>query len=136
MPKIGGCLKTCKKFVLLLFFVALVFFSLFLYGEAPTRLFSYNFRGFPSVVPPKGLSLKSFSSSYSVFLLFSFCLPFQDSMFSLLLSINPILEDIFGGLFHLSFRLPFPLFMFACFFVTHFPNIPFFKTNLPSFLAV
>ena len=34
------------------------------------------------------------------------------------------------------FFLPFPFLMFACFFQTNFPNIPFLKSNLLSFLAV
>ena len=34
------------------------------------------------------------------------------------------------------FLLPFPFLVFACFFQTNFPNIPFLKSNLLSFLAV
>ena len=41
-----------------------------------------------------------------------------------------------GGFFYLSYLLPFPLLIFAGFFETSFANIPSFKTNLLSFLAV
>ena len=96
----------------------------------PTILEVLNF------VPPKGLSLKSFFSPYSVFFFgFPFCLPFQNSIFLCFLSINPHFENIISFGFILFF-LPFPFLMFACFFGRNFPNIPFFKPRLLSFLAV
>ena len=87
-------------------------------------------------VPPTGLSLQSFFSSYSVF--FSFCFPMQNSIvFFSFLSINLFIGKHYYFCFFLFFfLLPFPLLMFACFIETDFPNIPFLKPNLLSFLAV
>ena len=70
-------------------------------GLFPSILVAFLFRY------PKGLSLKSFSSSNSDFFLFSFCLPFQKSIF--LLAFCPSTSFwktvTLGGLFCLSFCL-------------------------------
>ena len=118
-----------------------LFLSLFFWGgEGPKKkVISYSLRGFSSFVPPKGLSLKSFSSSYSlfslVFLLFSF--PFKNPYFSLFFVHEPLfVRHYFGMFLQFFFVLPFPLFMFACFIETDLSNIPIFKTNLRWFLVV
>ena len=80
-----------QKGVFVLFFLyfwCLVFFALcscsLFFENAPKRLFSCNSRGLSFFVPPKGMSLKSFSS-YSVFFLACLCFPFQKfHLFSLL----------------------------------------------------
>ena len=86
-------------------FLLSLYFCSFLFGKAPERLFSCSFRGFSSFVPPKGLSLKSFSSSHSVFfLVFLLSSLSKFHSFLCLLSINPFLEYIhFVGFFCLSF---------------------------------
>ena len=78
--------------------------------------------------------LNCFFSSYFVF--FCFCLPFQKSIFSLLFVHQPLFttDSLWG--FFFFFCLPFPFLMFACLFETNFPNIPFLKPKLLSFLAV
>ena len=82
-------------------------------------------------------SLKSFSSSYSVFSLSFFCHPFPNSIFFFVfLSINPFLDDLLlvgSSVFH---YLPFPLLMFACCFETNFPNLLFLQTQLALILVV
>ena len=143
ITKIGGCLPKCKKvffWYVFGFWVVLFFFSVFLcfcFEKGPKRLFSCNFRVFLFYsVPPTGLSLKSvFFSSYSVFLFFlsslvkiHFSFPFCPS--------TPFWEHSYLGFLLFFFLLPFPFLMFACFFETNFPNIPFWKPKLLSFLAV
>ena len=128
LQNIGGCLLTCKKvFLCFLFFGALVLFSLlvfFLGGQAPKRLFSCNFRGSSSFVPPVGLSLRSFSSSYSfIFLVFLVSPVSKFHIFLCCLSINPFLKTFLVSSIFLL--LPFPLLMFACLFKRNFPNVPF-----------
>ena len=82
---------------------------------------------------PKGRSLKSLFSSYSVFFLvfllsvFPFKIPF-----SLFLSSNPLWET-FGGI---TMSLFFSFVNVCLFFETNFPNIPFLKPKLLSCLAV
>ena len=141
LPKIGGCLPTFKKAVflfVLLCFGALVFslFLFFLGKKAPKRLVSCNFRGFSSFVPPKGLSLKSFSSSYSVFPCFAFLLPQNSIFFLCVLSINPLLENILFWQVFFYHYLTSPLLMFCLFFERNIPNIHHLKTNLLSFSAI
>ena len=137
------CLPTCiVLFFIVLFFCCLVFFSKFFYLEkAPQRLFSCNFKLFFLFYIPKRLVFKILLFFLFYFLIrFSFCLPFQNSMFCFL-SINTILENtiIFGFFFFFFlsyFFLRFPFLIFACFFQTNFPNIPFVKPKLLSFLVV
>ena len=97
-----------------------------------------QFWRFSNFVPPKGLSLKSFFSSYSVFFFgFPFCLPFKMPLFSFRFFVHqPFFRkhSWFWFLLFLCF-LAFPFLMFACFIETIFPNIPFFKPRLLSFLA-
>ena len=96
--KIGGCLPACKK-VFLLFL--LFSFVLDFLEKAPKKVISCNFRGFSSLVPPKGLSLRSFSSSYSffflVFLLLSSLSKFH--VFFISCPSTPFWKILFGGFF-------------------------------------
>ena len=93
---------------------------------APKRYFPASLEVLFYFVPPKGLSLKSFFSSYSViFSLFSLCHPFQILWF---LSINPILET-FLGFFFCHYFLPFPLLMLACFLRRTFLASPFWNPS-------
>ena len=86
-------------------------------GYFPAILESFFF-----FVSPKGLSLKSLFSSYSVF--FSGCpfvFPFKTPFFLCFLSINPVYWKTLIFLVSLSFFfLPFPFLMFACLFQTTF----------------
>ena len=138
-----GCLPKCKKvffwYVYFLLFGGFVFVACVLVlcfvKKASKRLVSCNFRGFVSILFPQKACLKVFL--FFLFCFFCFCLPFQNSILSLcFLAISPFLENIniFG--FFLFLFLVFPFLMFACFFQTNFPNIPFLKSNLLSFLAV
>ena len=133
-----------KGFFLICFFVVFWWFCFLLpvfwflcFVKSPKRLFSCNFRGFLSILFPQKACLKVF-----LFFLFCFfccfCLPFQNSILSLcFLAISPFLENInIFGFFFFFFFLLFPFLMFACCFQTNFPNIPFLKSNLLSFLAV
>ena len=143
LPKIEVVCQNAKRsffgmfffcFLVVLFFVACVLVLVFC-KKGPKRLFSCNFRGFLSILFPQKACLKVFL--FFLFCFFCFCLPFQNSILSLcFLAISPFLENIniFG--FFLFLFLAFPFLMFACFFQTNFPNIPFLKSNLLSFLAV
>ena len=88
-------------------------FCFFFWGvflqKGPKRLYSCNFKGFIYFVPLKGLPLKSFFSSYSVFS-FGFLLPsLSKSIFSLLFVRQPSFLKIF--LFWVSF-------IFSCLFLS------------------
>ena len=95
IPNTGGCLPTCKKvFFLFVFFVVwwfwfslCVFFSLV--GKTPKGYFPAILESF-SLLSPKGLSLKSFFFLFCFLFWFSFCLPFQNSIFSLLFVHEPL----------------------------------------------
>ena len=89
IPKIGGCLPTCKKvfFVcVFLLFGGLVFFFVcfifFVWKNAPKNYFRAIFEYFFFFLSPEGLSLESFFSSYSVFSSgFPFVFPFKTPAF-------------------------------------------------------
>ena len=49
---------------------------------------------------------------------------------------TPFYRRLFVGFLFFFFCLPFPFLRFACLFDTNFPNIPFLKSNVLSFLAV
>ena len=121
LPKIGGCLPTCKKVSLFSFVSGGFVFSLCFVRfckSPPKKAISCNLKVFP-LFTPKGLSLKSFSSSYSVFALFAFCLPFQNSIFFFgFCPSTHFLKTFFlggGGFFRLSF---FCLFLCECVLVS------------------
>ena len=140
--KIGGGLPECKK----VFFSSLFgfgglffFFSVFLWfcfvPNSPKWLFSCIFRGFLSILFPQKACLKGFL--FFLFCFFCFCLPFQKSIFVFsFCPSTPFNKTLFVGFLLFFFCLSFPFLSFACLFDTNFPNIPFLKSNLLSFLAV
>ena len=118
----------------LLLFGGFFFLCVFIFVWKKTkRLFTYSFRVF--FVSPKGLSLKSFFSSYSVFFSdFPFVFPFKTPFFVFVFCPSTPFGKTLIFLVSLSyFFLPFPFLTFACFFQTNFPNIPFLKPKLLSF---
>ena len=140
LPKIGGCLPTCKKALFFFFFLGgfVFFLCVFvrLFVKRPKKAIFLQFWRLFSILFPKGF-FKSFFSSYSVFYpCFPFVFPFKIPFFLCFLSSTPFGKHYCLLLFCLSFLLPFPLLMFACFIETNFPNIPFLKPKLLSFLAV
>ena len=91
------------------------------------------FRGFLSILFPQKAYLEVFL--FFPFCFFGFCLPFQNSIFLFAFCPStPFTEDSLWGFFSFSFACLF--LRFACLFDTNFPNIPFLKSNLLSFLAV
>ena len=125
--------KMQKAVFLVCFLVVLFFFSSVFLCLCPKKAIFLRFERFFYFCSPKGLSLKSFFSSYSVFF---FGFPFSRSYFSLLFVHQPLFrKHYYFGFLSFFFFLPFPFQMFACFFETNFPNIPFFKPRLLSFLA-
>ena len=143
LPKIEVVCQNAKRSFLVCFFFAFwwfcfllpVFWFLCFVEKAQKGYFPAISEVFCLFCSHKRPVLRCFFSSYFVF--FCFCLPFQNSILSLcFLAISPFLENIniFG--FFLFLFLAFPFLMFACFFQTNFPNIPFLKSNLLSFLAV
>ena len=84
-----------------------------------------QFERFLNFVPPKGLSLKSFFSSYSVFfLVFLFVIPFKIPFFLCFLSINPFVRKHYYFGFHVFFFFvvfPFPN---VCLFFEKFLTSP------------
>ena len=141
LPNIGACLPTCKKvffclflFVSWCFFFVLVCFVLFCLETAKKGYF-------PAIsvfcVPKRPAFKILLLFLFCLFSLLSLCPRFQNFiLFLLFLSINPFLENIISLVSSVFFWVPLPLFMFACFFQTNFPNIPFLKPRLFSFLAV
>ena len=141
--KIGGGLPECKKvFFWSLFWFwwfCFFFFSVFLWfcfvQNSPKWLFSCIFRGFLSILFPQKACLKVFV--FFPFCFFFFCLPFQETIFSLPFVHQPLFyKRLFVGFLFFFFCLPFPFLRFACLFDTNFPNIPFLKPNLLLFLAL
>ena len=79
--------------------------------------------------------LKCFFSSYFVF--FAFVFLFKNPFLYFLFVHQPLFyKRLFVGFLFFFFCLSFPFLRFACLFDTNFPNIPFLKSNLLSFLAV
>ena len=140
LPKIGGCLPTCKKvffclcfccLVVLFFFACIIFFDL--EKKKPNVLFLFF-----SFFVPKRLVFKILLFFLFYFLFwFSFCHPFQNSIFFFdICPSTPFWKTLIFCFFNLSFACLFPFLMFACFFQTNFPHIPFLKPKLLSFLVV
>ena len=116
-------------FVFLFFcvFCFLCVFVRFCLEKSHPKLFSCSFRVFVLLRVPKGLSLQSFFSSYSVlFPCFPVVLPFKVPFFLWLLSINPFLENICFCSFCLYFFVAFA-FVHVClvFFKQAFLTSPF-----------
>ena len=132
LPKIEVVCQNAKRsffgiffcFLVVLFFVACVLVLVFC-KKGPKGYFPAILEVFCLFCSHKRPVLRCFFSSYFVF--FCFCHPFQTSILSLcFLAISHFLENI-NIFWFLSFFffLPFPFLMFACFFQTNFPNIPF-----------
>ena len=129
-----GCLPKCKKvffwyvcfcFLVVLFFVACVLVLVFCKKKGPKRLFSCNFRGFLSILFPQKACLKVFL--FFLFCFFAFVFPFKTPFYPFAFWPSaPFWKTlIFLVSFFFFFFLLFPFLMFACFFQTNFPNIPF-----------
>ena len=108
------------------------------YKKGPKRLFSCNFRVFVlfcSPIRPVFKFLLFFLFCFLFLILLSSLAKFHFFLF--LFVHQPLFGNIIiFGLFCFSFSCLFPFLMFACFFETYFPNIPFLKLKLLSFLAV
>ena len=118
-------------FVVFIFF--LCFCAFVLYKIAQHGYFPVILEVFCLFCSPKRFVLKCF------FFLFCFLLLFSLSKihFSLLFVHQPLFrKDSLWGFLLFFFCLPFPFLMFACLFETNFPNIPFLKPKLLSFLVV
>ena len=128
-------------------FGGLVFFSLcfcafVLYTVAQNGYFPAFLEVFCLFCSHKRPVLNCFFSSY--FVLFASVFPFKNPFSSLLFVHQPLFrKDSLWGFFCFSFVfllfffcLPFLGLMFACLFGTNFPNTPFLKPKLLSFLAV
>ena len=139
-------MPTCKKVVFCLFFLLFVcrgfVFCLcvfiFWFGKRQKGFFSCNFRVFFLFYVPQRPVFKSLLFFLFCFLFwFSFCLPFQNSIFFFAFCPStPFGTILIFGVSLSFFFLPFPFLMFAWFFQTNFPNIPFLKPKLLSFLVV
>ena len=141
LTKIGGGLPECEKVFFLYFFWFWWFcffcFSAFLcfcfVQNSPKWLFPAFLEVFCLFCSHITLVLNCFFSSY--FVLFAFVFPYKNPYFSLLLVHQPLFrKDSLWGFFCFPFACLF--LMFACLFETNFPNIPFVKPKLLSFLAV
>ena len=118
-------------------FGGFVFFSLCFCGFVLLKItkFSCIFRGVLSILFPQKACLKVFL--FFQFCFFCFCLPFQKSIFIFSFCPSaPFNKRLFVGFLFFFFCLSFPFLRFAYLFDTNFPNIPFLKSNLLSFLAV
>ena len=112
-------------FLVFLFFVACVLVLVFC-KKGPKRLFSCSFRAFLSILFPQKACLKVFHfflfcffwllSFFSTIHFYIFCCPSTTLWKTLMFLVS-----------FFFFFLPFPFLMFACFFQTNFPNIPFFE---------
>ena len=115
------------------------FFSVFLcfcfVPNSPKWLFSCIFRGFLSILFPQKACLKVFL--FFLFCFFAFVFLFKNPFLYFLFVHQPLFyKRLFVGFLFFFFCLSFPFLSFACLFDTNFPNIPFLKSNLLSFLAV
>ena len=144
LPRIGGCLPACKKvffclcFLLFFWWFCFFFVCFILCLEEKTK--KAIFLQFQSILlfSPQRLVFKILLFFLFCFLFwFSFCLPFQNSIFfSAFCPSTPFWKALIFLVSLSFFFLPFPFLMFACFFQTNFPNIPFLKPKLLSFLVV
>ena len=136
LPKIGGVCQNAKRCSLFVFFVVwwccfslCVLFSLF-----GTKNQNGYFLQFESFFVPKRPVFKVLLLFLFCFLFwFSFCLPFQNSIFLCCCPSTPFWETLICLVSLSFFLLRFPFLMFACFFQTNFPNIPVLKPKLLSF---
>ena len=132
----------CKKvfFSSLFWFWWFVFFSLcfcgfVLFQIAQNGYFPAFLEVFCLFCSHKRPVLKCFFSSYFIF--FAFVFLFKNPFIYFLFVHQPLFNKrLFVGFLLFFFCLSFPFLSFACLFDTNFPNIPFLKSNLLSFLAV
>ena len=140
--KLGGVCQHAKRSFFVSFFVVSWFcFSLCFYflvvwkkklkGYFPAILDSF----FCFCVPERPVFKILIFFLFCSLFWFSFCLPFQNSIFCLL-SINLIWKTWICLVYVSLFFLHFPFLMLACLFQTNFPNTPFLKPKLLSFLVV
>ena len=133
LPKIGFVCQNAKR--LFLIYIYTCVFVLVFCKKAPKGYFPAILEVFCLFCSPKRPVFKILP--FFLFCFFSgfpFVFPFKNSILSLcFLAISPFLETLIF-LVSLSFLfLPFPFLMFACFFQTYIPNIPFLKPKLLSF---
>ena len=139
-----GCLPKCKKvFFWYVFFFAFwwfcfllpVFWFLCFVKKAQKGYFPAILEVFCLFCSHKRPVLRCFFSSYFVF--FAFVFPFKTPFYPFAFWPSaPFWKTLIFLVSFFFFFLLFPFLMFACFFQTNFPNIPFLKSNLLSFLAV
>ena len=142
LPKIEVVRQNAKRsfsvcffcFLVVLFFVAcllvLVFVKKAQKGYVPAIL-----EVFCLFCSHKRPVLRCFFSSY--FVCFAFVFPFKTPFYPFAFWPSaPFWKTLIFLVSLFFFFLLFPFLMFACFFQTNFPNIPFLKSNLLSFLAV
>ena len=115
------------------FFFVFLFFA----WKKPKRLFSCNFRVFILFCVPKRPVFKILLFFLFCFLFwFSFCLPFQNSIFLCFLSINPFLENINIVGFLIFLFLAFS-FLNVCLLISNKRSQrPIFETQVALFLVV
>ena len=138
-----GCLPKFKKvffwyvffFFWWLCFLLPVFWFLCFVKKAQKGYFLAILEVFCPFCSRKGPVLRCFFSSYFVF--FAFVFPFKTPFYPFAFWPSaPFWKTLIFLVSFFFFFLLFPFLMFACFFQTNFPNIPFLKSNLLSFLAV
>ena len=146
LAKTRGCLPNCKKVFFGVCFLGgvfggFVFFSVFLCFCKKAQ------KGYlPAILDLVSVLVCSPKRPLFKIVLFLPILFFWVFLLSSLSKFHhvPLLfvhQPLFGktviifGFFYFSCFLPFPFLMFVCFFETNFPNIPFLKPKLLSFLA-
>ena len=142
LPKIGGCLPKCKKVFFVVFFLFFCGFlclcyCVFVCKKAQKAIF-LQFRDSLSTLFPQKTCFRMFIFFlFCLLSLFSFCLPFKTSIFSLLFVHQPLFgkDSLWGGFFCLSF-LSFPFLMVASFFETNFVAFPFWNPSCFCFWHV
>ena len=114
-----------------------VLFSLFGEKKSPTRLVSCNFRVFFFLCPQEAcLQNPSFLPILFSFLVFPLSSLSKLHFFFAFCPSAPFWKTLVFLVSLSFFFLPFPFLMFACFFRTNVPNIPFLKPKLLSCLVV
>ena len=122
--------------LVVLFFYSLCFCAFVLFKTAQNGYFPAFLEFFCLFCSHERPVLKCFFSSYFVFF-FAFVFLFKNPFLYFLFVHQPLFyKRLFVGFLFFFFCLSFPFLRFACLFDTNFPNIPFLKSNLLSFLAV
>ena len=142
LPKIGVVCQNAKRSFFGMFFLLFggsVFcclcFCLVFCKKAQKGYFPAILEVFCQFCSHQRPVLKCFFSSYFVF--FAFVFLFKNPFLYFLFVHQPLFNKrLFVGFLLFFFCLSFPFLSFACLFDTNFPNIPFLKSNLLSFLPV